>query len=71
MHASIEAPGPGMRKGRRAASGPSRRGSPGSFGAMPTNPPLTLDATDHAIIAELQGDGRMSVAQLGRAVSAH
>jgi Lrp/AsnC family leucine-responsive transcriptional regulator len=36
---------------------------------MPTNPPLTLDATDHAIIAELQGDGRMSVAQLGRAVS--
>ncbi|WP_316292174.1 AsnC family transcriptional regulator [Clavibacter michiganensis] len=38
---------------------------------MPTNPPLTLDATDHAIIAELQGDGRTRVAQLGRAVSAH
>jgi Lrp/AsnC family leucine-responsive transcriptional regulator len=33
------------------------------------NPRLDLDPTDHAIIAQLQGDGRMSVAQLAREVS--
>lgn len=36
---------------------------------MPVNPRLDLDPTDHAIIAQLQGDGRMSVAQLAREVS--
>ncbi|MDM4763616.1 Lrp/AsnC family transcriptional regulator [Galbitalea sp. SE-J8] len=36
---------------------------------MPSNPRLDLDATDHAIIAQLQTDGRMSVAQLAREVS--
>jgi Lrp/AsnC family leucine-responsive transcriptional regulator len=36
---------------------------------MPSNPRLDLDQTDHAIIAALQQDGRMSVAQLAREVS--
>ena len=36
---------------------------------MPTIPLLELDSTDHAIILELQRDGRMSVAQLARAIS--
>jgi len=36
---------------------------------MPSNPRLELDQTDHAIIAALQQDGRMSVAQLAREVS--
>lgn len=36
---------------------------------MPVNPRLDLDLTDHAIIAQLQGDGRMSVAQLAREIS--
>ena len=36
---------------------------------MPANSRLDLDKTDHAIIATLQDDGRMSVAQLARAVA--
>jgi Lrp/AsnC family transcriptional regulator, leucine-responsive regulatory protein len=36
---------------------------------MATNPRLELDATDHRILAELQADGRMSTADLGRAIS--
>lgn len=36
---------------------------------MPSNPPPTLDATDHAVIDVLQRDGRTSVAQLARAVN--
>jgi Lrp/AsnC family leucine-responsive transcriptional regulator len=36
---------------------------------MPSNPRLDLDSTDHAIIAELQRDGRTSVAQLAREVN--
>lgn len=36
---------------------------------MPSNPQQPLDTTDHAIIAELQRDGRTSVAQLARAVN--
>lgn len=36
---------------------------------MPTNSLLELDTTDHAIIQQLQQDGRMSVAQLSREVS--
>jgi Lrp/AsnC family leucine-responsive transcriptional regulator len=36
---------------------------------MPSNPRLELDATDHAIIQNLQHDGRTSVAQLARGIS--
>jgi len=36
---------------------------------MPSNPRLDLDATDQAIIARLQNDGRLSVAQLAREIS--
>lgn len=36
---------------------------------MPSDAHLLLDATDHAIIAQLQRDGRMSVAQLARLVN--
>ena len=36
---------------------------------MPMNPLPEFDATDRAIIKELQGDGRMSVANLARTVS--
>ncbi|WP_022888914.1 Lrp/AsnC family transcriptional regulator [Agromyces italicus] len=36
---------------------------------MPSIPRLDLDSTDHAIIATLQQDGRMSVAQLARAIA--
>jgi len=36
---------------------------------MPSNPRLDLDATDHAIISQLQVDGRTSVAQLARLVN--
>ncbi|GAA3602265.1 Lrp/AsnC family transcriptional regulator [Kineosporia mesophila] len=36
---------------------------------MPTNPRPPLDATDHAILDQLQRDGRISVADLGRAIS--
>lgn len=36
---------------------------------MPSNPHLELDSTDHSIIEQLQLDGRMSVAQLARAIS--
>ncbi len=36
---------------------------------MPPIPRLDLDATDHAIIARLQEDGRISVADLARAIS--
>ena len=43
--------------------------SRGNVTAMPVNPLLDLDPTDHAIIAQLQADGRMSVAQLAREVS--
>ncbi|MBO0901837.1 Lrp/AsnC family transcriptional regulator [Cellulomonas sp. zg-ZUI222] len=36
---------------------------------MPTNPRLVLDATDHRILEHLQRDGRLSVADLARAVN--
>ena len=36
---------------------------------MPSKPRLDLDATDHAIISQLQVDGRTSVAQLARLVN--
>ncbi|NYJ16186.1 Lrp/AsnC family transcriptional regulator [Nesterenkonia sandarakina] len=36
---------------------------------MPSNPRIDLDNTDHAIIGNLQQDGRMSVAQLARAIN--
>ena len=36
---------------------------------MPSNPRLDLDATDHAILEQLQQDGRTSVAQLARAIN--
>lgn len=36
---------------------------------MPSNPRLDLDATDHAIVARLQEDGRISVAELARVIS--
>jgi Lrp/AsnC family transcriptional regulator, leucine-responsive regulatory protein len=36
---------------------------------MPHNDRISLDATDEALIAELQRDGRASIADLGRAVS--
>ena len=36
---------------------------------MPSNSQQPLDTTDHAIIAELQRDGRTSIAQLARAVN--
>lgn len=36
---------------------------------MPSNPRLDLDATDHAIVARLQEDGRISVAELARAIN--
>ncbi|MEO7017760.1 MAG: Lrp/AsnC family transcriptional regulator [Leifsonia sp.] len=36
---------------------------------MPTNQQITLDATDHAVLEQLQRDGRTSVAQLARAVN--
>ena len=36
---------------------------------MPANPRLELDATDHAIIKQLQDDGRTSVAQLSRVIN--
>lgn len=36
---------------------------------MAANPLFDLDLTDQAIIAQLQGDGRMSVAQLAREIS--
>lgn len=40
-----------------------------TISGMPNNPRITLDATDAAIIAELQRDGRQSIADLGRAVA--
>jgi Lrp/AsnC family leucine-responsive transcriptional regulator len=36
---------------------------------VPSNPRLDLDTTDHAIVARLQSDGRMSIAQLAREIS--
>jgi Lrp/AsnC family leucine-responsive transcriptional regulator len=36
---------------------------------VPTNPRVELDSTDHAIIDNLQRDGRTSVAQLARAIN--
>lgn len=36
---------------------------------MPSNPRLDLDPTDHAIVARLQEDGRISVAELARAIN--
>ncbi|WP_432564647.1 Lrp/AsnC family transcriptional regulator [Kineococcus sp. SYSU DK003] len=36
---------------------------------MPTNPRPALDATDHRILERLQQDGRISVADLARAVN--
>jgi Lrp/AsnC family leucine-responsive transcriptional regulator len=36
---------------------------------MATNPRQILDATDHVIIRELQRDGRMSTADLARAIN--
>lgn len=36
---------------------------------MPTNPRVTLDGTDEALIGALQEDGRLSIAALARAVS--
>lgn len=36
---------------------------------MPSNPRLDLDATDHAIVARLQEDGRISVAELARVIN--
>ena len=36
---------------------------------MLTNPRPSLDATDHRILEQLQRDGRISVADLGRAIS--
>lgn len=45
------------------------RGFDGIFGIMESKPRLDLDATDHAIVAHLQSDGRTSVAQLARAIS--
>jgi len=36
---------------------------------VPSNPRLDLDATDHAIVARLQQDGRTSVAELARAIN--
>jgi Lrp/AsnC family leucine-responsive transcriptional regulator len=36
---------------------------------MPRNTRLDLDSVDHSIIEQLQQDGRMSVAQLARAVN--
>ena len=36
---------------------------------MATNPRLTLDPTDRAILDRLQEDGRVSVADLGRAIN--
>ncbi len=36
---------------------------------VPTNPRLALDATDHRILEHLQRDGRLSVADLARAVN--
>lgn len=36
---------------------------------MPTNPRITLDSTDHLILEAVQEDGRISTADLARAVS--
>ena len=36
---------------------------------MPSNPRVELDGTDHRIIAALQRDGRISIADLARAVT--
>lgn len=36
---------------------------------MPSKPRLELDATDHRIVEHLQRDGRLSVAELARAIS--
>ena len=36
---------------------------------MATNPRPTLDATDHGILEQLQEDGRISVADLARAIN--
>lgn len=35
---------------------------------MPSNPRLVLDATDHLVIEHLQRDGRISIADLARAI---
>jgi Lrp/AsnC family transcriptional regulator, leucine-responsive regulatory protein len=35
---------------------------------MPANPPFTADAVDRALLAELQRDGRQSIAELARTV---
>lgn len=44
-------------------------GTDGIFGPVPSNAQPSLDPTDHDIIAELQRDGRTSIAQLARAVN--
>lgn len=36
---------------------------------MPSNPRLELDTTDHRIVEHLQRDGRLSVAELARAIN--
>lgn len=41
----------------------------GNVHRMPSNAQLDLDSTDQAIINELQRDGRMSIAELARAIS--
>jgi Lrp/AsnC family leucine-responsive transcriptional regulator len=46
-----------------------RRGSAGIFPLVPPIPRLTLDATDHRLLEHLQRDGRLSVADLARAIT--
>jgi Lrp/AsnC family transcriptional regulator, leucine-responsive regulatory protein len=41
----------------------------GIIGDVPDNPRITLDRTDEALLQALQSDGRMSTADLARAVS--
>jgi Lrp/AsnC family leucine-responsive transcriptional regulator len=46
-----------------------RRRSDAIFGLVPSNPRPSLDATDHSILDHLQRDGRISVADLARAIA--
>lgn len=56
-------------KGHRTVVGPDAREDDGIVVVVPSIPRSTLDAVDHALIEQLQLDGRASVAQLARAVN--
>jgi Lrp/AsnC family leucine-responsive transcriptional regulator len=66
---TIERVGVRADQGHRTANRTSARRSAGTLPLVPSKPRLELDATDHRIVEHLQRDGRLSVAELARAIS--